>query len=361
MIKLKVELGKRSYPIFIGDDILGNLGEMYQLFGYGKKAVVITDKTVERQHGAQIISALAQRLDSLDLIAVRPGEASKRMKVVERIITRMLDSGCDRSSTVIAFGGGVVGDLSGFVASIFKRGIRFVQVPTTLLAQVDASVGGKTGINHPLGKNLIGTFYQPDLVWMDLALLRTLPKREIVCGLGEIVKYAIIRDRALFDLLEQKLEEILALDIALLSQIVERCCQIKADVVARDEREGGLRMILNFGHTVGHALEAALGYKEIAHGEAVLLGMLAESRIALNAKLLEKDDFTRIEGLIGRFDLPRDQAAKQTEHLLKFMQQDKKTVDERLKFILPTSIGEVMVADDVKPASILTALDALAL
>ncbi|MCG8603805.1 3-dehydroquinate synthase [bacterium] len=360
MINLKVELGDRSYPIFIGEEVLPKLGEMCRLYNLGQKVVVITDKKVEKMYGAGMFSALQREVASLEVASVPVGEKSKSLKTAERIITRMLEIGCDRQSTVIGFGGGVVGDLAGFVASIFKRGVHFVQVPTTLLAQVDASVGGKTAVNHPFGKNLIGTFYQPHLVWMDLALLRSLPKREMVCGLGEVVKYGVIRDPELFHFLEQELEKILARDTVLLQEIVRRCCEIKAEIVSEDERENSGRMILNFGHTVGHAFEAALGYKRLAHGEAVLLGMLVESKIALDLKLLDPPSFKRIVKLIRRIPLPRIFGLASHQDLIGFMKHDKKTIDGRLRLVLPKSIGEVAITETIDVKTIRSALGYLA-
>jgi len=262
-------------------------------------------------------------------------------------LTQMLELGCDRNSVVLAFGGGVVGDIAGFVASVYKRGIPYLQVPTTLLAQVDSSLGGKTGVNHPLGKNMIGTFYQPKMVWTDLTVLQTLPKREIVCGLGEIIKYGVIKDAELFKLVEDRLHEIVALDLELLQEIVLRCCQIKAGIVAEDEKETGPRMVLNFGHTIGHALEAEMGYKKISHGEALLLGMLAESRMALNLNILDIGDFQRIERLISRFELSGKLNRVEVGRLLKFIKADKKSSSGHTKFVLPRKIGEVEIVDEV--------------
>jgi 3-dehydroquinate synthase len=224
--------------------------------------------------------------------------------------------------------------------------VPLVQVPTTLLAQVDASIGGKTSVNHPLGKNMIGSFYQPKLVWSDLTLLKTLPRKEIICGLGEIIKYGIIRDPALFTLVEQNLERILALDLTLLPEIVTRCCEIKAQIVSADEKESGLRMILNFGHTIGHALEAALEYT-ITHGEAVLLGMLAESKIALDSGKLPAEDFYRIRKLITSLRV-QPPTGLERERLIKILASDKKAVAGQLRVVLPNKIGEVEVAAGLK-------------
>lgn len=356
MNKLKVDLGQNSYPIFISIGILQNLGEMLKIYDFSHRTVVITDSNVNKYYGEVINKTLDGCLDAFELITIGTGERSKSLRTVERIMTRMLELGCDRKSAVLAFGGGVVGDIAGFAASIYKRGVSCIQIPTTLLAQVDSSIGGKTGVNHALGKNMIGTFHQPRLVWTDLSVLKTLPEREIVCGLAEIIKYGIIKDAMLFDLVEETFENILALDLELLKEIVTRCCEIKADTVEKDERESGLRMILNFGHTIGHALEAEMGYKKISHGEAVLLGMLAESKMALDLEMLSRDDFQRIEKLIARFKVTGKFKGVQSDSIIEFMRADKKASKGRLKFILPRKIGDVEVVEDVKTNSIKTGM-----
>ncbi len=347
MLNLKVDLGAQAYPIYIGHGILSQLGEMIQLYGLAKQAVVITDDQVHALYAEQMQNALSGHLALAEEIVVPSGEKSKSIAAIEKILTRMLQKQCDRRVLVLAFGGGVVGDLAGFAASIYKRGVPYLQVPTTLLAQVDSSVGGKTGINHPLGKNMIGTFYQPKMVWMDLALLQTLPQREILCGLGEVIKHGIIRDTKLFGSIEKHLESILALDSERMTEIVKRCCEIKADVVARDERETGLRMVLNFGHTVGHAIESALGYKHIAHGEAVLLGMLAEAKMATILAILSQTDFDRIHALVSRFDLFRKLGRLSLTEIVDRMRSDKKVLDGKIRFVLPTRIGDVKIVDTV--------------
>ena len=347
MNKILVELGKNAYPVFIGEGILENLGEMLNLYNLSGQVVVISDLNVHKHYGEALTKSLNFSKKSSHLIFIHGGERSKSFRTIEKILTQMLELGCDRNSVVLAFGGGVVGDIAGFVASVYKRGIPYLQVPTTLLAQVDSSLGGKTGVNHPLGKNMIGTFYQPKMVWTDLTVLQTLPKREIVCGLGEIIKYGVIKDAELFKLVEDRLHEIVALDLELLQEIVLRCCQIKAGIVAEDEKETGPRMVLNFGHTIGHALEAEMGYKKISHGEAVLLGMLVESRMALNLNILDIGDFQRIERLISRFELSGKLNRVEVGRLLKFIKADKKSSSGHTKIVLPRKIGEVEIVDEV--------------
>lgn len=348
MITIKVELGVRSYPIFVGEGILEKLGEMFEIYDLGKQAVVLTDANVQTHYGEQLTSSFKDFLNAFEMITLPAGEKSKSLKTVDRVITKMLELGYERDACVLAFGGGVIGDIAGFVASIYKRGVRFIQVPTTLLAQVDASIGGKTGVNHPLGKNMIGTFYQPQIVWSDLALLKTLPKREILCGLAEIIKYGVIKEPELYALVEDNLEKILSVDPELLQRIVQRCCEIKASIVGEDERDRGLRMILNFGHTVGHALEAALGYKKISHGEAVLLGMLAESKIALDLMMLSAEDFARIQALITRLKIQTRLKDLDEVKLYEALNKDKKKASGQVRFVLPKKIGEAAVVDHVE-------------
>lgn len=356
MINLKVELGEKSYPIFIGLDSLEKLGEMLKIYDLAQQVMVITDANVHKFYAETIHETLKPHLKSFQIIKIRSGEKSKSLSIVNHIITQMLEQGYDKKAVVLAFGGGVVGDVAGFVASVYKRGIRLVQVPTTLLAQVDSSIGGKTGVNHNLGKNLIGTIYQPKMVWSDPTLLKTLPRREIICGLGEIIKYGIIQDAQLFNLIEESLDEILALDLDLIQDIIKRCCEIKADIVAYDEYETGLRMILNFGHTVGHALEAVSDYKKLSHGEAVLLGMLAESKMAVTSELLSTAEFHRIKNLIARFDLKGKAKNLDSTKIIDFMQNDKKALAGNLRFVLPEKIGKVCVVENVKSRLIKTGL-----
>jgi len=360
MINLKVELGEKSYPIFIGSDSLEKLGEMLKIYDLAQQAIVITDTNIYKFYENTIHKTLKPHLKSFESVKIRSGEKSKSLSTVNNIIPQMLELGYDKKAVVLAFGGGVVGDIAGFVASVYKRGIRWVQVPTTLLAQVDSSIGGKTGVNHNLGKNLIGTIYQPKMVWSDLAILKTLTKREIICGIGEIIKYGIIQDAQLFNLIEESLDEILALDLDLMQDIITRCCEIKADIVAYDEYESGLRMILNFGHTIGHALEAISDYKKLSHGEAVMLGMLAESKMAVASELLSAGEFNRIKKLIARFELQGKVKNLDSNKIIDYMKNDKKTLSGNLRFVLPEKIGKVCVVENVKSQLIKTGLKQIA-
>jgi 3-dehydroquinate synthase len=268
----------------------------------------------------------------------------------------MLKKRIPRTSTIIALGGGVIGDLVGFVAATYQRGIRLVQVPTTLLAQVDSSIGGKVGVNHPLGKNMIGAFHQPAFVWMDTDYLKTLPDREIICGIGEVVKYGIIRDAELFEFLELHLEEILRLDIESIMHVQAQCAAIKAEIVSLDEKESGVRIVLNCGHTIGHGLESAGHYKLLKHGEAILLGMIAESYIAKEMSLLTPDAYERIVSLVRRVPLKAKLTSLKMTDIINAMSRDKKRVAKKIRFVFPIKIGEVKVVDDVDPKLIQSAV-----
>ncbi len=359
MVSVKVNLGPASYPIFIGDNTTEKLGEMLRLYEITGPVIIVTDTNVQAAHHAALGAGLGNSVVLMDTFCIPPGEKSKSIKVIEDLITELLTSKCERNVTILAFGGGVVGDVAGFLAAIYKRGVPYIQVPTTLLAQVDSSIGGKTGVNHALGKNQIGATYQPKMVWTDLAFLRTLPAAQIVSGLGEVVKYAIIADPEMFGQLEQDLQEIIALEPGRLLRIVAKCARIKADIVANDEHEKGQRMMLNFGHTIGHALEATFGYENILHGEAVLLGMAAESNIALARGTLDAKAFSRIEGLIQRFELRRDMAKLRFENIWHLMQSDKKVRSGKVRFVLPKAIGSVEIADDISQEDIRRSLEYL--
>lgn len=356
MHKLKVDLGPRSYPVFIGNGSLPQLGEMLEMYALNRQVLVVTDSNVHRLYAEVLTQSVQPHTETFILEKLRVGEKTKSLSTVDKLITRMLEQSFERTALVVAFGGGVIGDVAGFAASVYKRGVRVLQVPTTLLAQVDASIGGKTGINHTLGKNLIGTFHQPAMVWTDLNLLKTLPKREVVCGLAEIIKYGVIADADLFDRVDENLETILSCDSILMDEIVTRCCEIKAEIVAEDERESAVRMILNFGHTIGHALEATTGYKKLSHGEAVLLGMLAESKMASDSELLSEHDFTRIRDLIMRLEAIRKIKNIDWRQVMSYMKQDKKISEGNLRFVLPQQIGDVTVVENVKPDLIETGL-----
>lgn len=350
---VEVELGERGYPIYIGSEILPQFGQFYRQHELGRRVAVITDHRVGKLYGRVVEEALKDF--EVHRIEVPPGEESKSLSVAEGIYTELIERHFDRGSTIVALGGGVVGDLAGFVASTFLRGVAYVQVPTTLLAQTDSSVGGKVAVNHPLGKNLIGTFYQPRFVFVDTEVLRTLPREELLAGLVEVVKYGIIWDEGFFSFLETDLERVLALDPEAVGRVVERCCQIKAEVVGQDEKEtSGLRSILNYGHTIGHAIEALTEYQGCKHGQAVMLGMIAAAKMAFDLELLSEEDFRRQENLLRRIDRPKEVAHLAVEEIVERMWSDKKVRDDRIRFVLAERIGRVIVTDQV-PLEVITA------
>jgi len=355
--RVRVELGERGYDILIGRGLVHGLGA--RITGLRPTRVaVVSNPTVYGLYG----EALERALEPFSLDPVRilvpDGEEYKDMLWLGKILGELLSHGFDRGSLVIALGGGVIGDLAGFAAAIFMRGIRCVQVPTTLLAQVDSSVGGKTGVNHALGKNMIGAFFQPSLVLMDQDFLATLPEREMRAGLAEIIKYGVIWDSALFETLSKGKEEILGLG-PLLGEVVERSCRIKAEVVAEDERESGLRAILNFGHTVGHAVETVSGYKTFLHGEAIAIGMRVAADLAVGLKMLSKAEAQAIRRLISAYGLPVTiPPGLSPETLLGAMYHDKKALGRKIRFVLPSEIGRVRIVKDLPEPLILKALTA---
>ena len=354
MQKIRVELAERSYNIMIGNDMLKEIGGALDKFEFSGKIAVISNPTVYALYGKTIVSALKGSGNDLTEVLIPDGEEYKSLEYTEKIYESLLKSRLDRKSVLIALGGGVIGDITGFAASTYMRGIDFIQVPTTLLAQVDSSVGGKTGVNHPLGKNMIGAFWQPRLVWIDIGTLKTLPQREFLSGLGEVIKYGVIWDEEFFAYLEANRDKILSLDAAVLTHIIGRSCEIKAEVVSRDERESGLRAILNYGHTIGHALETLTGYRQYLHGEAVSIGMYMEARLSRQLGLIDNKAVARIKALIDSFGLPSEMPGDIGAHdLIEKMQLDKKTVAGRMHFVLPEKVGQVRIyselsAEDIK-------------
>ncbi len=340
---VKVELGERSYTIAIGTDILSDLGREIKEFGFSRVAIISNPK-VFHLYGERVTDSLEKEGLKANVVVVPDGEEYKELLWVYYIYGEILKQRLDRGSAIIALGGGVIGDMAGFVASTYMRGISFIQVPTTLLAQVDSSVGGKTGVNHALGKNMIGTFYQPRLVWTDVGTLKTLPRREFVAGIAEVIKYGVIWDEMLFSYLETHRQGMLDLESEVLGYIITRSCEIKSNIVSRDERESGLRAVLNYGHTVGHALETATGYTVYLHGEAVAIGMLIEARLSAALGLIGEEEYGRIRSLINSYglptDLPRDIVV---ERILSSMELDKKSVAGSLRFVLPEKIGTVSI------------------
>src|SRR2546426_2465016 len=349
MYVVKVPLGVRSYTISIGNKLLSRLGSECKRLFLGQRCAVISDKNVAAHYGENAVENLKSAGFEPTLITVSAGETAKSLKVVASCYDALAEHRIERKSFIVALGGGVVGDLAGFVAATYARGIDFVQVPTTLLAQVDSSVGGKVGINLKAGKNLVGAFFQPRFVLCDLHTLETLAAREYRAGLAEVIKYGIIHDVELFKRLEQVMPKMLQRDPDTLSSVVARCCQIKAGVVGQDETESGLRAILNFGHTIGHALEAISGYGKFRHGEAISIGQVVAARLSAELLGFPQRDVERIAGLFEKAGLPTHIQLNpaQREKLFEAMQHDKKVSDGVVKFVLVNKIGQVSFGQPV--------------
>ena len=338
-----VELGERSYRILIDHGLLSRTGTVLQEVGCKGKVGVITDRNLARHHLKPLLRSLRRAgFDAVSLI-LPPGERTKSLRTIARILDTLAQAKFERRSTLVALGGGVIGDLTGFAAAIYLRGIPFVQIPTSLVAQVDSSVGGKTGVDHRLGKNLIGAFHQPRCVIIDLTTLRTLPAREWIAGLAEVIKYGVIADETFFEFLDRDIERILHYDEHAVSMIIKRSCEIKAQVVAEDERESDRRRVLNFGHTIGHALEAISGYRGLVHGEAVGIGMVQEADIARHLGLCGMDVVERIRRLVRAAGLPYDMPNAPFSRLWNAMQSDKKVLHGTVYCVLPSRIGDVAI------------------
>lgn len=345
MKTVKVNLGSRSYKIHISAGVLGELGRHFKAYPDVTKVVVITDKNVERFYGEIVTKGLQTYKQDVSVISIDPGEEQKSLPSAEDLYNRLFELDMDRRGLIVAVGGGVVGDLAGYVAATYMRGIAYIQVPTTLLAQVDSSVGGKVAVNHAKGKNLIGAFYQPKAVYIDPQTLKTLPRDELTQGLVEVIKYGIIRDASFFDYLDKHLPEILRLEPGILEKVIENCCRIKAWVVERDEREEtGLRSILNYGHTLGHAIEAVGGYKGHRHGEGVAMGMILATSIALRMGITNEKVLEEQRQILQRAGAPT-YYREDTEALFDFLCHDKKAVAGSLKFVLPVKIGKVVLKE----------------
>lgn len=358
MRNVPVQLGSRSYTIKIGPALLKNLGHECARLKLGQRCAIITDKNAGKFFAKTIFDSLMRAGFSPLLITIPAGETAKSLRTVEYCYNQLAEHRLERKSFVVALGGGVVGDLAGFVAASYLRGIPFVQVPTTLLAQVDSSVGGKTGVNLRAGKNLVGAFYQPRLVLCDLDTLKTLPEREFRAGLAEVIKYGIIFDTTLFARIEKELPDIFERDPKILTPIIARCCEIKAEVVSQDETENGLRAILNFGHTIGHAIENGFGYGKYLHGEAIAIGQAAEARLSQKILRLPQRDAGRIENLFQRAGLPTGIKLnpKQREKFFDAMRLDKKARDGEIRFVLARKIGKVAFGQKVSAEAIEPAL-----
>jgi 3-dehydroquinate synthase len=356
---IPVTLGPRSYAIVVESGALVSVGPRLKALGVGARAVLASDPTIMRLHGKTVVGSLERAGFTVTPVEVPEGEAAKTLAVAARCWDALLAAGLDRTSTVLALGGGAVGDVAGFVAATFMRGVNFVQLPTTVLAQVDAAIGGKTAIDHPRAKNLIGAFHQPRLVVADPATLATLPEREFRSGLAEIVKHGIVLEAAYFDEVERDAARLLARDPAVLERIVGGSCRLKAAVVERDEREAELRHVLNYGHTIGHAIEAATGYGRFTHGEAVSLGIVAEARLAVRLGLAPPEVAVRQERLLAAVGLPTRASDLEAGAVLAAMTHDKKARDGRVPFVLAPTIGTFRLVHDVAPADVVAALAGL--
>lgn len=339
MRQVTVGLGERSYPIWIGHSHLPKLSEALDAVDFPRRVGIVTNPTVGGLYGNQVTAALLAGNREVNVIQVPDGEQYKTLATLEQIYDTLIDWRFDRYCGLLALGGGVIGDLTGFAAATFLRGIPFVQVPTTLLAQVDSSVGGKTGVNHPQGKNLIGAFYQPRHVHCDVGVLTSLPDREYAAGLAEVVKYGMIRDAAFFSWLEQERVALVERSVQALEEAVMISCQIKADVVESDENEQGLRAILNYGHTFGHAVETLSGYGVVRHGEAVAIGMVMAARTSVRLGFGTEADVARLTALLRALNLPVEPPAFSAEEYLAVMRHDKKVRDGGIRLVLNHGIG----------------------
>jgi 3-dehydroquinate synthase len=357
MEKITVTLGERSYPITIAAGLFNNPASFWPLKA-GDRAMLVTNQTLAPLY----LTPLRQQLESVgvevDQTILPDGEQYKTLEVMDRVFTALLEKPHGRDTTLIALGGGVIGDLTGFAAASYQRGVRFIQVPTTLLSQVDSSVGGKTAVNHPLGKNMIGAFYQPASVVIDIDCLSTLPPRELASGLAEVIKYGIILDGEFFTWLENNLDALLALDAEAMTWCIRRCCELKAEVVAADEHEHGQRALLNLGHTYGHAIEAHMGYGNWLHGEAVAAGMVMAARTAERLGSFSAQETSRIIALLQRAGLPvTGPESMSAEAYLPHMLRDKKVLAGELRLVLPLTIGKAEVRSGVAHDTVLAAIN----
>jgi 3-dehydroquinate synthase len=353
---LGVNLGDRSYPIHIGPGLLDR-GDLIRPHLPQPAAVIVTNTVVAPLYLKKLQDSLSRQQVSSTSIVLPDGEEHKNWQTLNQVFDALMGFRAERKTTLIALGGGVIGDLTGFAAAVFQRGAPFVQIPTTLLAQVDSSVGGKTAINHPLGKNMIGAFYQPRAVIADTDTLRTLPERELSAGLAEVIKYGLIGDAGFFLWLEENIERLMARDAAALTHAIEISCRNKTRVVATDEREEGIRALLNFGHTFGHAIESGLGYGEWLHGEAVGAGMAIAARVSRHMGLVDSQCVARIDGLLQKARLPVRGPALGAERYIELMGHDKKVEGGRMRFILLRSIGDAFISDAVPSDALHSVLD----
>lgn len=355
MERLYVDLGERSYDIVFTDSF-NALGSEVQKIGAPKKIIIVTDTNVEPLYAETVKKELEKTGAEVYVHVMTAGEEHKNINAVLGICGACIQNGLDRKSMIAALGGGVTGDTAGFAAAVYMRGIDFIQIPTTLLAQSDSSVGGKTGVDFAAGKNMIGAFHQPRLVYINVNTLKTLPREQFISGMGEVIKHGVIKDRAFFDYIKNNADKIKTLDTETFIRMSKTNCSIKADVVKQDEHENGLRAILNFGHTIGHAVESAFDFK-LTHGECVGFGMIAASHIAAARGMITEDELSELAGVLGEYGFRTKIKLPSYDKVIDFMQKDKKKTAGKLKFILPAHIGSVVQASDVSSEEINAALD----
>ncbi|MEK7867504.1 MAG: 3-dehydroquinate synthase [Planctomycetota bacterium] len=357
MSEVLVRVGTLHYTVEVESGLLAQVGDrLLGLVRAPRLAVVITDKNVARFHLRPVVASLRTCGFMPHSIVLPAGESLKSLKNAARLYDLLLAEGADRQTPIVALGGGVVGDLAGFVASTWLRGVPLVQVPTSLIGQVDSSVGGKVGVNHPRGKNLIGSFYHPRTVLADPAVLSTLPRRELVSGMAEVVKCGVIRHEGFFHFVERNVEKFYALDRFVTEEVIATCVSVKAEIVEKDEREDGIRAILNYGHTVGHALETIGAYRRFRHGEAIAIGMSCAARVALHLGLADAELVESQDHLLARLGLPTAVRGVRANAVLSTMRTDKKRRAGKVRMILPTQIGRVQIVDDVDPSALRSAL-----
>jgi len=347
---LQVDLGDRAYPIYIGSDLISN-PEFFAQHIKGSRVMVVSNKTVAPLYLDQLKQALVDF--NVSEVILPDGEEFKTLDVLNQIYTALLENRFDRTCTLIALGGGVVGDMTGYAAASYQRGVNFIQVPTTLLSQVDSSVGGKTGVNHPLGKNMIGAFHQPQAVIADTLTLNTLPDRELSAGMAEVIKYGLINDADFFEWLEEHMEALMSRDLVLLAEAIRRSCADKAQIVAADEKEAGQRALLNLGHTFGHAIETGMGYGKWLHGEAVGAGMAMAAEMSCRLGWIDDNKVNKINALLNRASLPVSPPESMSgADFMGLMSVDKKVLDGKMRLVLMKDIGHSIISDDFDPAAL---------
>ena len=356
MQTISVPLQNRSYPIWIENGLLAKLPELLKPMNQGQKWVIFSQNEIFNLYGDSLLGELKSNSFQIEKFILPDGENAKSLSALEGIFSQLIELGCDRSSTFLALGGGVVGDSAGFIAATFMRGVDYIQIPTTLLAMVDSSIGGKTGVNLPAGKNLVGAIWQPKAVVIDPKLLESLPEREISSAMGEVIKYGSILDKDLFNLVADNMDDLLNLsNVKLLTEVIGCCAKLKADIVAEDEREGNKRRILNFGHTIGHALETHFGFDTLRHGEAVAYGMLAAGKLSTQISNFQFQYFEMLQNTIQKLPLPK-LPEFEPEQILQIMQRDKKVRDRKIHFVLLEELGKAVIVDEVKEDDIIKSL-----